>query len=306
MPIPTTGSPRTPDIVVRQPTSSEMARVVHLFRNVRLRAGSRFIVAERTHPIARFVGAATWWADGAIGRFQLACQPGLAPAEATTGLIEAVLAAAREAGLETLQYADLLPDGSGWLNVLQAQGFERVRSERSFEIAYADAWRRVMQLHQKHGSRIPADWRAEPIRDLSPETALEVIGSHRLLPPAEIRAYWQKNSPIGFTLDLSCILFDGERPFGAFLARRMGEVFYVDVQVVQEPNPRLRSLGDLFMMYRMFMLHQDAQRAGRDVPIRWLRFRSGQTEHQQTANLALRMGGRELARVHVLARPLTG
>jgi hypothetical protein len=179
-----------------------------------------------------------------------------------------------------------------------------LRSERSFEIAYEDAWARILQLHQKHGSRIPAAWIVRPIRDIPPETALEVIGSHRLLTPGEVHAFWRKNSSGGFTLDLSCVLFDGERPFGAFLARRLGDVYYVDVQVVQEKKPILRSLGDLFMMYRMFNLHQDAQRAGTDVPIRWLRFRSGEIEHRQTANLAIRMGGRELPPSHVLAKAL--
>jgi len=76
------------------------------------------------------------------------------------------------------------------------------------------------------------------------------------------------------------------------------------VQVVQEKNPILRSLGDLFMMYRMLRLHSAAQHAGTDVPIRWLRFRSGEIEHRQTANLALRMGGRELPPYHVMAKSL--
>jgi hypothetical protein len=58
------------------------------------------------------------------------------------------------------------------------------------------------------------------------------------------------------------------------------------------------------MMYRMFRLHDEAQRAGRDVPIRWLRFRCGETEHVQTANLAFRMGGRELSPQRVMAKAL--
>jgi hypothetical protein len=58
------------------------------------------------------------------------------------------------------------------------------------------------------------------------------------------------------------------------------------------------------MMYRMFILHHEAQRAGTDVPIRWLRFRSGEIEHRQTANLALRMGGRELPPNHVMSKAL--
>ena len=146
--------------------------------------------------------------------------------------------------------------------------------------------------------------RAKPIRDLSPDIALNLIGEHRLLPPAEVRALWQKNSPGGFTLDYSCILFDGERPFGAFLARRTGDVCYVDVRVIREKNPRLRSLGNLLMMYQMMVSHAEALRAGTDVPARWLRFRGGESEHRETASLALRMGGRELPPNHVMAKVL--
>jgi hypothetical protein len=294
----------TPGPAIREPTPAEVERVLHLFRNALPNPQARLLAAVRSRPVERFIAAAAWWPAGTIGLFQLACEPGVDRAVAAGLLIEKLAECARPAGMKTIQYANLLTDDNVWLGILRALGFECSRSERSFEIDYQDAWSRIMQLHQRHGSRIPASWRAEPIRDLSPETAIEVIGTHRLVPPAQIRTYWQKNSPGGFTLDLSCILFDGERPFGALMGRRMGEVYYVDVQVVQEPNPRLRSLGDLFMMYRMLILHGDAQRAGRDVPIRWLRFRSGETEHRQTANLAFRMGGRELAPQRVMTKAL--
>src|SRR6185436_4717484 len=66
----------TRDLVVREPRPEEFARVAYLFRNVRLRADSWVFVAERTHGVARFVGAATWWVEGEVGRFQLACLPG--------------------------------------------------------------------------------------------------------------------------------------------------------------------------------------------------------------------------------------
>jgi hypothetical protein len=70
------------------------------------------------------------------------------------------------------------------------------------------------------------------------------------------------------------------------------------VQVVQESNPRLRSLGDICLIYH------DAVRVAPDGPIRRIQFRSGETEHRQTANLALRSGGRELPPRHVFARKL--
>ena len=288
----------TPDLAVREPAPAEVERVLHLFRNVPLSPEARLMAAVRRRPIERFIAAAAWWPEGTIGRFQLACQPGVDRAAVAGVLIERLADCARRAGMKTIQCATLLTDDNEWFGILRSHGFECLHSERSFEVSYRDAWTRVMQLHQKHRAQIPAGWRTDSIRQHPPETALDLIAPHRLMPPAEVCNYWRADSQFGFELDLSCILFDGERPFGAFLTRRMGEGLCIDVQVVREPNPRLRSLGDLLMLYH------DAQRVAADGPIRRIWFRSGATEHRQTANLALRMGGRELARCHLMAKVL--
>ncbi len=287
-----------PDVTVREPRPEEFARVAYLFRNTRLHPGSRFIVAERTRPLPRFLGAVAWSVEGVLPRFQLACLPGSAQTETAALLVQRVLNLARDAGWESVQYADLLSDGHPWLKILQAQGFEHLRSERSFEVAYADAWTRVMGLFEKHKARVPANWRTASIREHQPETILDLIAPFRLLPAEEVRHYWRNTTPGGFDLDMSCILFAGERPFGAFLTRRLSDVLYVDVQVVVEENPRLRSLADVCQ------LHHGASLVTPGGPIRWIQLRSGQTEHRQTANLALRMGGRELPSQHVLGRRL--
>jgi hypothetical protein len=279
-------------------------RVLHLFRNVPLSPEARLLAAVRSRPIERFIAAAAWWPEGTAGRFQLACQPGVARSAVGGLLVDGLAEGARRAGMATLECANRLTDDNEWFGILRGYGFECLHSERSFEVSFGNAWRRVMQLYEKHRSQIPTRWRTDSIRDHPPETALELIAPHRLMPPAEVRNYWRADFQFGFDLDLSCLLFDGERPFGAFLTRRMGEAVCIDVQVVRETNPRLRSLGDLFMMYRMFMVNHEVQRAAADGPIRSLWFRSGQTEHRQTANLALRMGGRELTRCHVLAKAL--
>ena len=294
----------TTDPTIREPAPAEVARVLHLFRNAPLSPEARLLAAVRSRPIERFIAAAAWWPEGTIGRFQLACQPGVDRAAVAGVLIERLADCARRAGMKTIQCATLLTDDNEWFGILRSHGFECLHSERSFEVPLQDAWTRVMQLHRKHGSRIPATWRTESIREHPPETALDLIGPHRLMPPAEVRNYWRANSRFGFDLDLSCILFDGERPFGAFLLRRMGEVGYVDVRVMRETNPRLRSLGNLFIMHRMFTRYHEGQRVAAEGPMRWLRFRGGATEHRETASLALRMGGRELAPCHVLAKGL--
>jgi hypothetical protein len=286
------------DLAIREPAPAEIERVLYLFRGIPFPAAARLLAAVRAQPIERFVAAAAWWPEGAIGRFQFACQPGAVRAAVAGLLIERLAQCAREAAMQSLQYADLLPADHECAEVLRAQGFERLRSERFFAVAYRDAWTRVMRLHQKHRLKIPSAWRTDPIAQHPPELILDLIAPHRLMPPAQVVNYWRANATAGFDLDLSCILFDGGQPFGAFLARRMGEVICIDVQVVHQPNPRLRSLGDLCLLYH------DAQRVGPDGPIRWIQFRSGETEHRQTANLALRMGGRELPPRHVFGRHL--
>jgi hypothetical protein len=291
-------TPEAPDLAVREPAQAELERVLYLLGKTPLWVEARLLAAVRTRPIERFVGAAAWWPEGTIARFQLACQPGTARAAVAGSLIERLADYGRRAGMEALHYADLLPTDHEWAEVLRGHGFERLRSERCFEVPVRNLWTRVTQLHQKHEADIPATWRTDPIRLHPPEVILELIAPHRLLPPLEVRRAWQANTASGFDLDLSCILFDRERAFGTLLLRRIGDLLCVDVQVVHEPNPRLRSLGDLCLIYH------DTLRVAPEGPIRRIQFRSGATEHRQTANLALRTGGRELPPRHVFGRSL--
>ena len=293
-----TGETGTRDLVVREPRPEELARVAYLFRNTRVRPNARFVAAERTQPLPRFVGAAAWWAEGAVGRFQVACLPVVAQSAVAGVLVQKVLAAARESGLESVQYADLLPEGHAWLEVLKAQGFERVRGERHFEIAGRNAWTRIAQLFMRHQADIPPQWRTEPILGHRLEAIFHLVAPHRLVPPEELQRCWDGRSGDAFDPEMSCILFDGERPFGALLARRPADVLYVDVQVVSEPNRRLRSLADLLLVYHV------VRRVQAEGPIRQVQFRCGETEHRQTANLALRMGGHELPRLQVFGKTL--
>jgi hypothetical protein len=283
---------------IREPLPAELERVGYLFKRVLLPQGARLLVAVRNRPIERFVAAAAWWPEATIARFQIVSQPGVARGDIAGPLLDRLAQAARLAGMETLQNAELLADEHEWAVVLQSQGFERMRSERSFEVAYQDAWRRVMEMHQKYRDRIPSTWSTAPIRLHPPETVLGMIAPHRLMPPHELRKYWNVATPAGFESDWSCVLFDGQRPFGVFLLRRFGDALYIDVLVVQEANRLLRSLAELCLFYH------GVSRLPPDGPVRWLQFRSGETEHRQTANLALRMSGREVSRRHVYGRKL--
>jgi hypothetical protein len=287
-----------PDLMIRRPAASELERALHVFGRGRVRPEAEWLVAVRATPIERLVAAAMFWIEGATARFQTALRPGVSHAQIGGALLDALVASAGEAEADRVETADLVTDTSPWLPTLRDRGFTRVRTERAFEIAYQDAWSRVMQLHRRHQADIPAGWRTEPIRAHSPEAILDVIAPHRLMPLPDVRRCWTAGVASGFDPDLSCILFDSNTPFGAFLLRRSGDLLFIDVQVVDKANRQLRSLADLCLLYHA------AQRLAPGGSIQRIQFRSGASEHRQTANLALRMGGREVSRGHVLGRSL--
>ena len=295
-----TPSDATPDLIVREPAQAELERVLYLFRKVPFSTDTRLLVAVRSRPVERFVAALAWWAAGTVARFRLAGQPGANRAAVAGRLLERLAQVGQEVGLQRLEYADLLAADHEWAEVLRGQGFEKLRSERYFEVPFPNIWTRVTQLYRRYRPEIPAGWRTDPIRLHPPEVILDLIAPHRLLPPEEVRHAWQATATMGFDLDRSCILFDRERAFGAFLARTLGDVLYVDVQVIHEPNRRLRSLGDICMLFHNYPY------LSKEGPIHRVQFRSGATEHRQTANLALRMGGQELPPRHVFSRRLAG
>lgn len=253
----------------------------------------------RTRPIERFVAAVACWPEGNIVRFRLACQPGVTRSEAAGPLLSQVEERARAARVDALHYAESLADDSEWRPVLRQHGFEPLHSERFFEVPGLEAWKRSMETYQKYQARIPSGWRTESIRHHPPELALEMIGEHRLMPPGELRAGWRADSSAGFELDLSSFLFDGSRCIGALLARRVQDALCVDVRVVRVGNPLLRALGNACL------LHHVASRCDPiHGPVRRLRFRAGELEHRETANLAFRMKGRELPPRHVFGKKL--
>jgi hypothetical protein len=287
-----------PELTIREPAPEEAGRMAHFFRNGTLPPGAQILAAVRHQPIERFVAAVAAWQEGNIVRFRLACQPGVPRADIAAPLILRVEEGARAAGFKVLHYAESLADDHEWRVVLGENGFESRHSERFFEAPGLAAWTRVMQIYEKHRQHIPFDWRTEPIRLHQPELALEVIGEHRLMPLGELRDGWRADSSAAFELDLSSFLFAGPRPIGVLLLRRNQDALCVDVRVVRVEHPRLRALGNACL------LHHVASQSDPNGPIRWLRFRAGQREHRETANLAFRMNGRELPPRHVFGKKL--
>ncbi len=118
------------------------------------------------------------------------------------------------------------------------------------------------------------------------------------MPPAELRDYWRPDAPFGFELDVSSILFDGSQPIGTLLARKVQDLLVIDIRVVNLDQQLLRALGNV-LLFRHMALQRDAHQN-----IRFMRFRAGATEHRETANVARRMGGREMPPRHVFSKLL--
>ena len=296
--LPKTCGTRVADLIIRPPTGTETARAAYLFRHGLLRPQSRLLVALRSQPVERFVAAAAWWTEGAVARFHAVCQPGVASSEVSGSLISQVADAARRAGMQRLQYADLLANTDAWRQILIENGFEPLGTNRFFEASCPDAYARVMRLFEQHQSDIPADWHTESIRHHSPQLALDLIGEHGLLPSAELDCYWHAEGTGGFDLDVSSFLLDGGHPVGVFLTRVSQDTFFVDVRVVRIKNRLLRALGNLILF------HHTASRWDPAGPLRRLQFHGGQAEHRETANLAFRTGGHELPPRHIYAKNL--
>lgn len=290
-------APSQPDLLVRPPAPAEISRALYLFHGSRLPAQARLFVAVKTHPMERFVAAAAWWPLGPIVSFRLAVPgSGATRAEASRLLIEQIAECGRALHLTAVHYADLLAEGNEWIEILKASGFTPLRAERFFEMSAEPSLHRTLEIYEKHRARIPAGWRTESIRNHPPETILDLIAPYRLMPPEELRECWRANSAFGFDLDLSSILFDGAQPLGTMLARRVRDALCIDIRVVRIENQLLRALGNVLLFHHM------AARRGANKDLHRLEFRGGEVEHRETANLALRMGGRELPPRQVFAR----
>jgi len=292
--------PDPADLIVREPSPKEVVRALYLFRTAPLPRHARVFVAVKTRPLERFVGAAAWWLNGDKLFFRLAVQPGSTVRLAACRLLVGKIAECGCAlGIRSMHHADLLPDDSEWVPFLKENGFVVLHSERFFEVSGRESWARTMKIADRMRNQFPPAWRTESIRQHPPETILDFIEPCHLMPPDEVRERWCEDCPYGFELDLSAILFDDARPVGVFLMRRILDVLYIDVRIVQTGNRLLNSLGNVAL------LRHTAVKAGlAQSHTTRLQFRGGEIEHRETANLALRMGGNELPSRHIFIRTL--
>jgi len=292
--------PDPSDLIVREPSAVEIGRALYLFRSAPLPRQARAFVAVKTRPLERFVAAAAWWPVGGKLGFRLAVQPGsTARVAACSQLIRQIAECGRALGIGKIQYADLLPDNSEWVPLLKDNGFLILHSERFFEVSSRESLARTMKIAEHMRDKFPPTWRTESIRHHPPETILDFIEPTHLMPADEVRERWRDDCPYGFEMDLSAILFDGARPVGVFLMRRILDMLYIDVRMVQTGNRLLNSLGNVALLRHTAVTSGPGQ-----SDINWLQFRGGEIQHRETANLALRMGGNELPSRHIFIRTL--
>lgn len=285
-------------LVVREPTSNEVERAIFLFQHLPPPPGASLRVAVRKRPVERLTAAAAGWLNGNRALFRIASLPGVEKSKVSAPMISSMEDWGRTTGANRLEYTDLLADENELTTILSTRGFYCLRSERFFEVSTHSAFDRVMALAEKYKAGIPGQWRTEPIRGYSPEAVAGLVDKHALLPLNELGQYWRPGCPFGFELDMSCILFDGLQPIGTLLWRRSPHAYIIDVRVVAVENPRLRALGNLCLFFHA------AQTGNPDGEIRWLQFRGGENEHRETANLAIRMGGKELPPRRVFGKNL--
>ena len=253
-----------------------------------LRPEFRLWVAARSHPVVRFVAAAAGWTEGPDACFRLVSRSGVKESEVFGRLIDRVAESVRNAGLPNLKYYDAVPEGDSLDILLHEKGFKRLHTERVFQAPYDLAWNRVEKNFQKIQNRIPVSWYIEAIRQHPPETVLGLTALQSLTTREKLMNCWQADSAFSYDPDLSLILWDDSQPIGTLLVRKVEQTLHLEIRVVELENRLLRSFGNTFMFHFL------AERQPPFDRIRHLQFCGIAGRHQETANLAIRMGGVEL------------
>jgi hypothetical protein len=199
-------------------------------------------------------------------------------------------------GAEKLIYAQLLAESQEVAPWLARHGYLAQQTERILESPFSTVYQRVGALFARHYTEMPGSWTTEPIRCHSPETVWPLIAPFRLIKFESLQSLWTTPGERGYHPEFSNILFDAGTPVGVLLVRTDHDCLIIDIRVVKPITPRLRSLGNIAFFAHIRRLV---------IPTAWrvVRFRGDQVEHRETANLARRMGGRQVAVRHTYIRP---
>lgn len=288
--------PTAPDLVARLVAPEEQHRATYLFRTEAEKppADARFIAAVRAQPVERFTAAAAVWPVGEAAHFLLARQPGQDAAAAADALIPALEAFCSRAS--ELRYGRLLASDDEWAGDLARNGFQPKNTERVFEVAFPSIWNRIDRMLREKVHEFPVSWRLTPITKCPPETVWPLIAPYRLISFDDLRKLWHAPPPMGYSREYSVVLFDGNEPIGAFLTRKNDRCVAVDIRVVKAIPARLRALANVTLMS---FIHRQTHSNSLQTAV----FRADELSHRETANLARRLGGKEVSRRHNFVKP---
>lgn len=302
--LPMSSEPASPtasdaDLIVRPAQARELIRARQFFSlgAEQPPAPAQFLAALKQHPVERMVAVLAWWKENAAVRFLVACKPGLVAERAAEALIPKFEALPGVSGL-ALEYGRLIAAGEDVAPWLTRHGYQTRRTERIFESPCATVYERVEAFRARHGAEIPARWRTESIKSHSPDMVWPLIAPFGLIKLEALRNDWATPGARGYDPEYSNILFDSETPLGVLLVRVNPVCLTIDIRVVKPITARLRALANLSMFAHIQQVV---------TPTTWqvLAFRGDQIEHRETANLARRMGGQQVAVRHLYARPGT-
>lgn len=257
-------------------------------------ADAQVLIALKQRPVQRIVATLAWWHEAGAVKFLVGHQPGVDAIEAAAALVPALESVPELAGTD-IAYGRLFAPDEDIAPWLIQRGYRATGTERVFEAPSTTVYDRVQSFLARHGNDLPESWRTESIRHHVPETVWPIIEPYRLIRFDALQRFWKTTGPLGYDPDYSNILFDGETPLGTLLLRNNSVCLAVDIRVVNPIAPRLRSLANLALFAHVARLASPAT-------IRTLGFRADEREHRETANLARRMGGREVAIRHIYTR----
>ena len=283
--------------VIRAARSDELPRARYLFASVfdRPPADASFLLALRPRPIERIVATAAWWNEGPSIKFLLAHQPGFSMMEAASVLVPELLSLPELSRLP-LGYGRMLDADEQPAPWFEQHGFSPTLSERVMEVPGVPVYERVGAMYARFRSKLPSTWRTEPIRLHSPDIVWPLVEPYRLIKFETLAQNWLAPNSLGYDAEHSNLLFDGDQLLGALLVRTDPQCLAVDIRVVRPIPTRLRSLANLALFAHI-------QRVVGPTAWRVLAFRGDDAEHRETANLGLRMGGREVGKRHTYSHP---
>lgn len=267
---------------VRRAGPGEILRARSLHGSGVIPEEAEWWVDEGLHPRPRFLASAVVWAGGT--RFLLAVLPGV-ERQAAAALLNRVIEESPPAGV--LRFDSLLDPADPFHGMLLQRGFEPVHRVDDFELPVERLRPRLEAVFRRARRRMPQEWQRVPLpARSSAEVRALVVDRFRLMSPLDFE---HKARGGHFDVRSSVLLCSRGRLIGALLIVRGSDALQIAAIAVNLPPGRLRSMANLAL------LHGSLESRAAEEHLSCYRFQAGQHVHRQTANTALRLGGRQVA-----------